>query len=138
MAIASNRFNSFIEYVNEKAIDWDNDVFIVFLTNSAPVATNTVLADITEISYTNLSSRILTITAAGQTSGTYTATAAQLVLTASGAVGPFRYFGVADDTATGDPVVTWWDYGSAITMASADTFTIGAGATFTLWTAAPV
>lgn len=138
MAIAANRFNSFIEYVNEKAIDWDNDTFVVFLTNSAPVATNTVLADITQIAYTNLSSRTLTISAAGQTSGTYTATSNQLVLTASGAVATFRYFGVYDDTATGDPLVTWWDYGSAVTMASGDTFTIGAAATFTLWTDAPV
>lgn len=134
----ANRFNSFIEYVNEKAIDWDNDTFIVFLTNSAPSASNTVLADITQISYTNLSSRTLTITAAGQSAGTYTATCAQLVMTATGAVGPFRYVGVYDDTATGDPLVGWWDYGSSITMGNGDTFTFGSAATFTLWTDAPV
>lgn len=133
----ANRFNSFIEYVNEKAIDWDNDTFVLFLTNTAPSSSNSVLADITQIAYTNLSSRTLTITAAGQTAGTYTATCAQLVLTASGTVATFRYVGVYDDTATGDPLVGWWDYGSAITMQNGDTFTFGATATFTLWTDAP-
>jgi hypothetical protein len=135
---AANRFNAFIEYVNEKAIDWDNDVFVLALTNTAPVATNSVLADITQISYTNLSSRTVTISAAGQASGTYTATAAQLVLTASGAVGPFRYVVLYDDTAASDPLVAWWDYGSAITMASPDTFTFGSTATFPVWTDTPV
>lgn len=135
---AANRFNSFIEYVNEKAIDWDNDTFVLALTNVAPVATNTVLADITQISYTNLSARTLTITAAGQASGTYTATAAQLVLTASGAVAAFRYVVLYDDTVVGDPLVAWWDYGSSITMASPDTFTFGSAATFPVWTDTPV
>lgn len=138
MAIAANRFNSFIEYVNEKAIDWDNDVFVLALTNSAPTSANSVLTDITQISYTNLSARTVTISAAGQTSGTYTATANQLVLTASGAVATFRYLVLYDDTATNDPLVAWWDYGSAITMANGDTVTFGGTATFPIWTAAPV
>jgi hypothetical protein len=137
MAVA-NRFNAFIEFVNEKAIDWDNDVFVLALTNTAPVATNSVLADITQIAYTNLSSRTVTISAAGQASGAYTATAAQLVLTASGAVAAFRYVVLYDDTAASDPLVAWWDYGSAITMASPDTFTFGSAATFPIWTDTPV
>lgn len=134
----ANRFNAFIEYVNEKAIDWDNDVFKLALTNVAPVATNSVLTDLTEIAYTNLSARTVTISAAGQASGTYTATADQLVLTASGAVATFRYVVLYDDTAASDPLVAWWDYGSAITMASPDTFTFGSAATFPVWTDAPV
>ena len=134
----ANRFNAFIEYVNEKAIDWDNDVFKLALTNVAPVATNSVLADLTEIAYTNLSASTVTISAAGQASGTYTATADQLVLTASGAVATFRYVVLYDDTAASDPLVAWWDYGSAITMASPDTFTFGSAATFPVWTDTPV
>jgi hypothetical protein len=138
MAIAANRFNSFIALVNEKAIDWDNDVFVLALTNAAPSASNTILTDITQISYTNLSSRTVTISAAGESAGTYTATANQLVLTASGAVATFRYLVLYDDTATNDPLVAWWDYGSAITMANLDTVTFGGAATFTIWTDAPV
>lgn len=132
-----NQFNSFIEYVNEKAINWQTDTFVIALTNSAPSASNSVLTDITQISYTNLSSRTLTIASASQTAGTYTATANQLTLTASGAVATFRYVVAYDDTATNDPLVGWWDYGSAVTMGNSDTFVIGATNPFTIWTDAP-
>ena len=135
---SGNRFNSFIEYVNEKAINWAADTFALALTNTAPVASNSVLADITQVDYSNLSSRVLTITASGQTAGTFTATCARLTLTASGVVGPFRYIAMYDDTAAGDPLVQWWDNGSEITMGSGDTFVFGNAATFTIWTDAPV
>lgn len=134
---AGNRFNSWIEYVNEKSVNFQTDAFVIALTNTAPVATNSVLADITEISYTNLSSRALTIAAASQTSGTYTVTANQLTLTASGAVATFRYVVMYDSTPAGSPLVQYWDYGSAVTMQSGDTFVIGATNPFTIWTDAP-
>ena len=134
---AGNRFNSFIEYVNEKAVNWQTDTFVIALTNSAPSSSNSVLADITEISYTNLSSRTLTIAAASQTAGTYTATANQLTLSASGAVATFRYVVMYDSTPAGSPLVQYWDYGSAVTMQSGDTFVIGATNPFTVWTDAP-
>lgn len=130
-------FHSFIEYVNEKVVDWDNDSFKYALTNSAPdAATNTVLANITEIAYTNLSSRVATVSAAGQTTGTYTATVDQLVLTStSGTTGPFRYVVFYDDTPTSpaDPLVAYWDYGSSITLADGETITLSTWN----WTDAP-
>lgn len=131
-----NRFNAWVEAVQEGNADW-TDSFALALTNTAPTAADSLLADISQISYANLSSRALTITASGQTAGTFTATCAQLVLTASGAVGPFRYVAMYDDTAPGDPLVQWWDNGSAITMQAGDTFTFGNAATFTIWTDAP-
>jgi len=134
---AGNRFNSWIEYVNEKSVNFQTDAFVIALTNSAPVATNSVLADITEISYANLSSRALTVAAASQTGGTYTVTANQLTLTASGAVATFRYVVMYDSTPAGSPLVQYWDYGSAVTMQSGDTFVIGATNPFTIWTDAP-
>lgn len=134
---AGNRFNSWIEYVNEKSVNFETDAFVIALTNSAPVATNSVLADITEISYANLSSRALTVAAASQTGGTYTVTANQLTLTASGAVATFRYVVMYDSTPAGSPLVQYWDYGSAVTMQSGDTFVIGATNPFTIWTDAP-
>lgn len=133
-----NRFNSWIEYVNEKAVNWQTDTFALALTDVAPVAGNSTLSDITQIDYTNLSSRTLTIASAGQVAGTYTATANQLTLTASGFVGPFRYVVMYDDTASGKPLVQWWDNGSEITMYATDTFVFGGAASFTIWTDAPV
>src|SRR6476660_6985201 len=96
---AYNKFNSFVEALAEKVHNLQSDTLRVALTNTAPVATNTVLANITEISYTNLSSRILTVTSSAQTSGTYALSIADLVLTASGTVGPFRYPVIYNDTA---------------------------------------
>jgi hypothetical protein len=127
-----NKFNAWAETMVEGA-NLATDQFVIALTNSAPVATNSVLADITQISYTNLSSRNVSTTSSSQTGGTYTLVLADLVMTASGSVGPFRYVVLFDDTVAGDPLVGWWDYGSSITMANAETFTVDfTGAAITL------
>jgi len=127
-----NKFQAWAETMVESA-NLGTDQFVIALTNSAPVATNSVLADITEISYTNLSSRNVTTTSASQTGGTYTLVLADLVMTATGSVGPFRYVVLYDDTVAGDPLVGWWDYGSSITMANTETFTVDfTGAAITL------
>ena len=118
------KFNSFVEDLAEKVHNLGSDQLVVALTNSAPVAGNTVLANITEISYTNLSSRNITTSSSAQTSGTYKLTLTDLVLTASGSVGPFRYVVIYNDTATNDPLIAYYDYGSSITLASGETFTI--------------
>ena len=65
--------------------------------------------------------------------GTYTLVLNDLVVTASGPVATFRYAVIYDDTVAGDPLVGWWDYGSSITMANAETFTVDfTGAALTL------
>lgn len=119
-----NKFNSFVEALCEKVHDLATDTLKVALTNSAPVATNSVLADITEISYTNLSSRTITTTSSSQTSGTYKLVLADLVLTASGAVGPFRYVVIYNDTAASKELIAYADYGSSISLNTSETFTI--------------
>ncbi len=121
-----NKFNSFVDYVSDGVINIGTNTLVVALTNTAPVATNTVLADITEIAYTNLSARTLTVASHAQTSGTLKVVVNDLVLTATGAVGPFRYVVVYDDTPTvpADPLICWFDYGSAVTMANGETFTV--------------
>lgn len=127
-----NKFNAWAETMVEGA-NLGTDQFVIALTNTAPVATNSVLADITQVSYTNLSSRNVTTNSATQTGGTFSLTLADLVMTASGSVGPFRYAVLFDDTLAGDPLVGWWDYGSSITMANTDTFTVDfTGAAITL------
>lgn len=119
-----NKFNSFTEALAEKVHNLGSDTLTVALTNTAPVATNTVLANITQISYTNLSSRVITTTSSAQTSGTYKLVLADLVLTASGSVGPFQYVVIYNDTATNDELIGWYDYGSALTLANTDTLTL--------------
>lgn len=121
------KFHSFVEHVAEKVHNLGADQLVVALTNTAPAAsTNTVLADITEISYTNLSSRNVTTSSSAQTSGTYKLVCADLVLTASGSVPAFRYVVLYNDTPTSpaDPLIAYWDRGSSLTMENTDTFTI--------------
>lgn len=118
------KFNSFVEAVAEKTHNLGSDTLKVALTNSAPSASNTQLSNITEISYTNLSSRTLTVSSSAQSSGTYKLVINDLVLTASGTVGPFRYVVIYNDTATNDELIGYYDYTSAITMQNSDTFTI--------------
>jgi len=118
------KFQPFVEAVAEKKHNLGSDQLVVALTNTVPVNTNAVLTDLTQISYTNLSTRNVTTSASAQTSGTYKLTLTDLVLTASGAVATFRYVVLYNDTATNDDLIGWWDYGSAVTLANGETFTI--------------
>lgn len=118
------KINSFVEKLAEKSFNLGSDTLTIALTNTAHNAAWTQLSDLTQISYTNLSARAITTTSSSQTSGTYKLVLADLVLTASGAVGPFRYVYIYDDTATNDELIAYYDYGSSVTLASGDTFTI--------------
>jgi hypothetical protein len=121
------KFQSFVEALAEKAHNLGSDQLKVALcaAASAPVNTNTVLANLTEISYTNLSSRNITTASSAQSSGTYKLTLTDLVLTASGgAVATFRYIVVYNDTASNDELIAFYDYGSNLTLADGDTLTI--------------
>ena len=113
-----------MEALAEGTHNLGSDTLTIALTNTAPAAGNTVLANITEISYTNVSSRVLTSVTSSQTSGTYTLDAADLVLTASGTVPTFRYVVLYNDTATSDELIGYYDYGSAVDLLNGETFTI--------------
>ena len=128
---AYNKFQQFSEDVLKGVHNLTSDStcsLTVALTAAAnaPVATNSVLANLTEISYTNLSSRVITGVTAEHTTGTTTITANDLVLTASGAVATFRYVAIYNDdpTSPADPLICWFDYGSDVTLATGETFTL--------------
>lgn len=121
-----NKFQSFVEALAEKVHNLGSDTLTVALTAAAnaPVNTNTQLSNLTQISYTNLSSRVLAGVTSSQTSGTYKLDANDLVLTASGAVATFRYVVIYNDTATNDELICWFDHGSDVTLANGETYTI--------------
>lgn len=122
------KFNSFVEAVAEKVHNLGSDQLVIALCASAnaPVATNTQLSNLTEISYTNLSSRNITTSASSQSSGTYKLVLTDLTLTASGgSVATFRYVVIYNDTATNDELIGFYDYGaSGVTLADTETFLI--------------
>jgi len=125
-----NKFNSFVEHLAEKVHDLQNDTLKVALTNSAPVATNTVLADITQISGTNgytTGGTATTVSSSAQTSGTYKLVITDVTFTASGgSIGTFQYVVLYNDTPTSpaDPLIGWWDYGTTVSITNGNSFTV--------------
>lgn len=122
-----NKFNSFVEALAEKVHNLGSDTLKVALTNTAPLATNSQLSNITQIAAGNgyvTGGNTATITSSSQTSGTYKLVLADVVFTATGSVGPFRYAVLYNDTATNDELIGWWDYGSSLTLANGETFTV--------------
>ena len=126
-----NKNHIFAENLGKAVHNFTSDAtcsVTVYLTTNAnaPVATNETLSQITQISYTNLSSRVVTGITWEHTTGTAHMTATDLVLTASGAVATFRWVGLYDDdpTSPADPLIGYYDYASDVTLASAETFTI--------------
>ena len=108
------KFQPFVEQVHEGVHNLGTNQLVLALTNTVPTATMATRSELTEISYTNLSSRNITTSASAQTSGTYKLTLTDLTVTASGgSVGPFRYVVVYNDTPTSpaDPLVCCYDYG---------------------------
>lgn len=127
-----NKFQSFVEAVCEKVHNLGADTLKVALTNTAPVNTNTVLANITQIANGNgytTGGATVTTSSSSQTSGTYKLVLADVVFTATGAMGPFRYAVLYNSTATNSELIAWWDYGSSFTLASGETFTVDFDAT---------
>lgn len=120
---------------SEKTANIGTDTFIIALSNTAPGSESTpptgdgdgVLANVTQISYTNLSSRTLTTASSSQSSGTLTLDFNDITLSASGgAVATFRYIYIYDDTPTSpaDPLVCYFDYGSGVTLGDGDSMPI--------------
>lgn len=133
-----NKHNQFSEDLGKKVHNLSADALRVALTNVAPVAGNSVLADLTEIAYTNCSARAITTTSYEQTAGLSKLILADLTLTATGgSVGPFRYVEIYNDTPTSpaDPLIGWYDYGSSITLADGESIVIdfdGSNGVFTV------
>lgn len=126
-----NKFNAFVENLTEGVHNLQTGALTIALSNTAPTAANSVLADITQIAYTNLSARVVTVASSSQTGGTYSLVCNDLVLTQSTTTSAaFRYVVLYNDTPASplDPLISWWDYGSSITLAPGETFTIDFGA----------
>lgn len=122
-----NKFNQYAEDVLEAKHNFASDVFKVMLTNTAPVATDSVKADLVEVSagygYTAGGATVaLTNTITG---GVAKVAGANVTFTAaSGSIGPFQYAVLYNSTSGTQPLVSWWDYGASITLADTEQFTV--------------
>jgi len=124
------KFDQFVEDLAKKVHNLNSDTLKVMLTNTAPSAANTVLANITEITPGNgysAGGSAATFVSGAQSSGTYKLVLNDVTFTASGgSIGPFRYAVLYNDTPTSpaDPLIAWWDYGTSITLTNGNSFTV--------------
>ena len=119
-----NKFRPFVAAVMNGVHDFSADTLMIALTNTVPTVAMATLSQITEIDYTNLSSRVITTTSSTETSGTYRLILVDLVLIASGTVPDFRYVVLYNDSATNKELIGWYDYGSVVQMIATETFTV--------------
>lgn len=129
---AFNKLDVFVLDVANKQHDMKtgtSDVYKVYLTNTAPVATNTVYNTPADLStangYTAGGTTIGTITGS-QSSGTFSFSGGtNPSWTASGgSIGPFRYAVLYNFTTASKPLIGWWDYGTALTLTNGNSFTL--------------
>ena len=124
-----NKFQNFVEDLCEKVHNLSADQLEWYLSNAAPsAAADAVKADLAEIATGNgYAGPVDTQNTGAEASGTYTLTGTAATITASGgAIGPFQYVVLQNTTPTSplDPLIGWWDYGSALTLNDGDSFTI--------------
>jgi len=125
-----NKFNQFVEDLAHKVHHLGTDALKYYLSNATPdAAADAVKADLAEISTGNgyTGPQSLTTSSSVETGGVYKLTLADpSVITASGTVGPFQYVVLYNDapTSPADPLIGWWNYGSAITLNTGETFTL--------------
>src|ERR1700704_6822445 len=121
-----NKFNAFVADVANKVHNLGADTLKVILTNTAPVATNAVKADITEIAAGNgytAGGTQATLVSSSQTGGTYALKLNNVTYTATpGSIGPFRYCVLYNSIPASGNLIGWDDYGANPTLTAGKTF----------------
>jgi hypothetical protein len=129
------KFEAFVEHLAGGVHDLfgDNpgtnmDSAKIYLSNAAPnLATHAVKADLAEITTGNGYTGPVEPggLAGARSGGTFTLSGNAVTITATGAVGPFRYVVLMNDapTSPADPLIAVWDHGSAVELADGESFT---------------
>lgn len=128
-----SKFQDMRERLGKAEIDFNSDAFKVALSNTAPnLATQSLLADITEITAGNgyvAGGVTLANKSWVETGGIGVLDADDVVIVASGgAIAPFRYVNLYDDTATGKPLIQVGDLGEVISLSDGEQYTLQWGA----------
>src|SRR5579883_3291977 len=94
-----NKFQQFVADLANKVHNLGSDTIKVMLTDVAPVATNTIKSNITEIAAGN-----------GYSSG--------------GSIAQFRYAVLYNSTAASGNLIGWYDYGAEVNVTSGNSFQV--------------
>jgi hypothetical protein len=127
-----NKFNCFVGDVAHALHDMKTGtahVYKVYLTNTAPLATNSTYntpADLPAANGYAAGGISIGAVTGVQSSGTFSLSGgADPAFTASGgSIGPFEFAVLYNSTSPTQPLIGWWDYGTAITLTNGNTFTV--------------
>lgn len=123
---AFNKFQIFVADVANGVHNLGSNVLKLMLTDAAPIATNTIKANITEIAAGNgysAGGTAITITSSSQTAGLYKLIGNNVTYTASGgSIAQFRYAVIYNSTAASGNLIGWWDYGAEVIITSGNSF----------------
>ena len=129
---AFNKFNCFVIDVANAKHDMKTgtaQTYQVYLSNTAPVATNTVYNTPADLSTANgyaAGGATIGTISGSQASGTFSfgGSISPSWTAAGGSVGPFQYAVLYNVTSSTKPLIGWWDYGVPITLTNGNTFTV--------------
>src|SRR5579872_605899 len=123
-----NKFNSFVSDLAQKVHNLNSDSLKIMLTNTAPVASNTIKGNLTEITAANgyaAGGLVASFVSGTDTSGTYRLILSPVSWTASGgSIGPFEFAVLYNSTTANGNLIGWWDYGTTVTLTNGNTFTV--------------
>ena len=123
---AFQKFNGFVQDLAQKIHNLNADVLKLALTDVAPVATNTVLANITQITAANgytAGGTTVGTTSATQTNGILSLIGNAVTFTASGGtMANFRYGVLYNSTAASGNLIGWWDNSVEVTLLNTQSF----------------
>lgn len=109
----------FVKNLAYGEFDFETDQLKIALSNVDPdtetpnpkTSGNGTLSNVTEIAYTNLSSRDINTASATESGGTFTLTLDDLTLTSTGgSTGPFNFIYIYDDTSASDFLIGVYKY----------------------------
>ena len=126
--VAFTKINDFTLDLGSKVHNLGADSLQLALSNTAPASEasnptadgNGVVANVTQVAYTNVSGGQPTLASVTWTLSAGVATldaADEIILASGGAVPTFRYVYLFNNTATADEVIGLWDAGAAIDLA---------------------
>lgn len=125
---AFQKFNVFVQDLANGVHNLGSNTLKIMLSDVAPVATNTVKANITEIAAGNgytAGGGAAAFVSGGDTAGLYKLILSPVQFTAAGgSIAQFRYAILYDSTPANGNLIGWWDYGAEVNLTNGNTFTV--------------
>ena len=123
---AFNKFNSFVLDVATKVHNLNTDLLKVMLTNTQPVATNTIKANIAEIAATNgyvTGGLVAPFVSGLDPAGLYKLILSPVTFTAAGGSFPtFQFAVLYNSTPAAGNLIGWWDFGAPVILTNGNQF----------------